>query len=142
MTHRLQPFDATLQKSDVWMRQMMEEMETQDPQVAYHGLRAGLHALRNRLIPSESAHLAAQLPLLIRGLYYENWDPDVTPEKIRTYETFIDRVTNELPPAPPIDPEITAQAVFHLLQRRVTQGEMDDVRDMLPAELEPLWSHV
>jgi uncharacterized protein (DUF2267 family) len=35
-----------------------------------------LHALRDRLPPEIAVHLSAQLPMLVRGIYYEGWKAD------------------------------------------------------------------
>jgi uncharacterized protein (DUF2267 family) len=46
---------------------------------SYSALRAVLHALRDRLTVAETAHLSAQLPMLIRGIYFKGWDPTKVP---------------------------------------------------------------
>ena len=140
VSERLRPFQTTLQKADDWMRFMMRELGTDNPQEAYHAMKAALHTLRDRLIPNECAHLAAQLPMLIRGLYFEGWDPDKTPTDVDTEEEFLQEISLRLQPGPPIDPHEAARAVFHLLQANVTAGEIKDVRDMLPKQLEKLWA--
>jgi len=48
-----------------------------------------LHAVRNRIGPENAAHLGAQLPMLIRGLYYEGWDPTGKPTKERHEAQFL-----------------------------------------------------
>lgn len=71
----LRVFDRTLQKTNLWLGDVMAELDTEDRHQAYSALRATLHALRDRLTVDEAAQLAAQLPLLVRGIYYENWRP-------------------------------------------------------------------
>lgn len=68
-------FGNTLQKTHLWLDDLMAELGWQDRHKAYLALRAVLHTLRDRLTVEEAAHLGAQLPMLIRGFYYEGWDP-------------------------------------------------------------------
>ena len=71
----LDVFDTTVQKTNVWLKDIMQELGWEDRHKAYMGLRTTLHALRDRLTPEEAAQFGAQLPMLIRGLYYEGWTP-------------------------------------------------------------------
>jgi len=63
---------------------------TQDKRYAYRALRAVMHAIRDRLTVDETAQLAAQLPELIRGIYYEGWDPSRTPASYHDSKSFLD----------------------------------------------------
>src|ERR1700730_15490584 len=62
----------------------------------YAALRAVLHALRDRLTVEEAAQFAAQLPMLVRGLYYTEWDPSRVPPK-RSNDEFLQRVRQAFP---------------------------------------------
>jgi uncharacterized protein (DUF2267 family) len=64
-------FETTLHKTNGWRKELLEELDWQDRHAAYLALRATLHALRDRLTVEEVAELGAQLPMLIRGFYYE-----------------------------------------------------------------------
>ena len=135
----LDVFDATVHKTNAWLKRLMEIGGWQDRHLAYVALRATLHALRDRLTVEETAQLAAQLPMLVRGFYYEGWDPTGAPARDRHQEAFLARIWRELPPGAPMDPEPVARAVFRLLSERVADGEIDDVRHVLPAEIRELW---
>src|SRR5205085_622817 len=82
---------------------------------AYHALRAVLHCLRDRLTVDEAAQLGDQLPMLVRGIYYEAWHPAGKPEKIRSREEFLAKIHTHFPKARPINPEDAARAVFQVL---------------------------
>jgi uncharacterized protein (DUF2267 family) len=135
----LELFDATLQKTDQWLGHLMRLLPTDDRHVAYLALRATLHALRDRLTVDEVAQLGAQLPMLIRGFYYEGWDPTGKPLSIRHREQFLDRITTELAFADDTDPEDIARAVFTLLVQRISDGEIEDVKHVLPVDIRDLW---
>jgi uncharacterized protein (DUF2267 family) len=136
----LEVFDTTLHKTNSWLKELMLELHWHDRRKAYLAMRATLHALRDRLTVEEVAQLAAQLPMLIRGFYYEGWDPTGKPLKIRDKEEFLGLVEQELRGSERIDPERVARAVFKVLSDRVTEGEIEDVKHLLPAEIRELWS--
>jgi uncharacterized protein (DUF2267 family) len=129
-----------LKKAEVWIGETAEELGWDDHDKAMHALRAVLHALRDRLPLHEAVHLGAQLPTVIRGLYYEGWVPRQTPPKVRTREEFLERVRRPFGPSErSIDPEALARAVFAVIARHVTEGEVSDVRHTLPKPIATLW---
>src|SRR5262249_32962204 len=132
-------FDATLQKTHTWLNQLMRLLPTDDERVAYHALRATLHALRDRLTVEEVAQLGAQLPMLVRGFYYEGWDPTGKPLRIRSREEFLNRIRLEFRDGGDDDAEVVARAVFTLLVQRIAEGEIEDVKHVLPADIRGLW---
>jgi uncharacterized protein (DUF2267 family) len=138
----LEVFDATVHKTNAWLKRLMDIQGWQDRHLAYLGLRATLHALRDRLTLEETAELAAQLPMLIRGFYYEGWDPTGKPVRERHREQFLARIERELPPGVAVHPESVARAVFRILSERLADGEIDDVRHILPSEIRDLWPDV
>jgi uncharacterized protein (DUF2267 family) len=101
---------------------------------SYAALRAVLHALRDRLTIDESAQLAAQLPMLIRGLYYDGWNPSRVPQKMGR-EEFLVRVRKEFPYDVKGGMEQLIQTVLHCLRHHVTEGEWEDIKASLPKEL-------
>jgi len=109
MTTGLDTFDRTVQESNLWLKDVMERLNTHDRHHAYSTLRAVLHALRDRIGPENAAHLGAQLPMLLRGLFYEGWDPTGKPTKERHENAFLAHIARELPRAADPD-EIEAGA--------------------------------
>jgi len=134
----IKAFDTTLQLTYAWLHELAEQMGTQDRHRAYHALWAVLHALRDRLTVEEVAALGAQLPLLVRGVYYEGWHPGNKPLKARR-EDFLAAIRAAFRDDPDVDPEEVIQAVFLLLSRHVTVGEIESVKHLLPAKLRSLW---
>lgn len=135
----LDVFDTTVQKTNTWLKDLMRVMEWTDRHKAYLALRTTLHALRDRLPLEEVAQLGAQLPMLVRGFYYEGWDPTAKPLKVRDRDEFLARIAQAFPGNPGDDPAHIARGVFTVLSDRVTEGEIEDVRRVLPEELRDLW---
>src|SRR5439155_19096467 len=96
----LEVFDRTIQETNIWLGEIADDLGP-DRQVAYRVLRAVLHALRDRLTVEQAAHLSAQLPMLIRGIYYESYQPAKTPNTARSRIEFRDAVRGELNNIPP-----------------------------------------
>ncbi len=137
-TTGLDVFDRTIHKTHIWLKELMDVLDCEDRQQAYVALRATLHALRDRLTIEEVAQLAAQLPMLIRGFYYEGWDPTGKPIKERNVDDFLTRIDQELGPSA-IDAEEAARGVFLVLANRISQGEIEDIEHVLPREIRDLW---
>jgi uncharacterized protein (DUF2267 family) len=114
-------------------------LDTDDRHVAYVALRGTLHALRDRLTVEEVAQLGAQLPMLIRGFYYEGWDPTGKPLKVRDREQFLARIAQEIRDTGQTDPARAASAVFRVLAARIAGGEIEDVKQVLPPDIRDLW---
>jgi uncharacterized protein (DUF2267 family) len=138
-TTGLDVFDTTVHKTNRWLNELMQGLGWRDRHKAYLALRATLHALRDRITVEEVAQLAAQLPMLVRGFYYEGWDPTDKPLKDRRREDFLVRIDAAFTQDDAVDPEHVARAVFALLARRVSEGEIEDVRHVLPTEIRKLW---
>lgn len=139
-TSGLRAIDHSVHTTNIWLNEIMEELHTEDRQDAWQALRAALHALRDRLSVDESAHFAAQLPLIVRGAYYESWRPAGKPEKIRDLQEFLAKVQAELPNEQlHRDPERVLRAVLRTVSQHVTGGELDEVKQSLPLEIRRLW---
>jgi uncharacterized protein (DUF2267 family) len=135
----LEAFDSTIQETNLWLKEIMDELGTTDKHKAYLVLRAVLQTLRDRLTVEEAADLGAQLPVLIKGVYYEGWKPGNKPTKIKHKEEFFERVRSYFRTEPDIDPQSLTQAIFRVLDKRITRGEIKDIKGILPEELRTLW---
>ena len=135
----LPAFDETLHNTNVWLKEVMERLGSDDRHRAYLALRAALHALRDRLPPEDAVHLGAQLPMLVRGFYYEGWKPSATPSADRMKDEFLEHIRDEFRHDPDADVEATATSVFAVLAERLTEGETRKVMHLLPAQIRELW---
>jgi uncharacterized protein (DUF2267 family) len=134
----LDAFDKTIQITNTWLGDIMED-HGPDRQVAWHVLSAVLHTLRDRLPVGLAAHLGAQLPLLVRGAYYDQFEPSKLPDKSRSLDEFLGKVKDELKFTRPIDSKEAVRSVFRVLSHYVDPGEVRKVRDSLPEEVRALW---
>lgn len=132
-------FDESLQKAHGWLQELELVAGLENQSQAYSVLRAVLHALRDRLAVNEAADLAAQLPMIIRGFYYEGWKPAATPTRVRTRQAFLDSIRPQTERIGGLDPAVAVGAVFTMLNHRISRGEIADIRHALPEELGGMW---
>lgn len=134
----LASFDTSIQTANVWLHDVMLRLGWIDQDKAYRGLRAVLHALRDRLSVNAVAHLGAQLPLVLRGMYYEGWHPAGKPLKEHRAE-FLSHIVEAFNFDSDADPERICRAVLGTLEKHVTAGEVENVKASLPNDLRELW---
>jgi uncharacterized protein (DUF2267 family) len=79
----------------------------------------------------ESAHLAAQLPMLVRGVYFRSWDPSKVPVKMHR-EDFLQRIALEFPFDAPGGMERLVETVVRALKLYSTEGEWEIIKSNLP----------
>jgi uncharacterized protein (DUF2267 family) len=134
----LDVFDKTIKTTNIWLDEIMAEIGP-DRQVAWHVLGAVLRTLRDRVPLELAAHFASQLPLLVRGLYYDQWRVLHEPLKLRTQDEFISHVQEGLHDTRPVNARNAAIAVFNVVSRHVPRGQCEKMRNSLPADIQVLW---
>lgn len=138
MTTGLDVFDTTVQQTNLWLKDLMVRIPTGDRHFAYQLLRGTLHAFRDRIGPENAVHFGAQLPMLIRGFYYEGWQINKTPTKTRHLDDFLGAI--ETSAGRDLGPDVKSKvkAVFAVIADKIDAREIEKLRKVLPAELQPL----
>ena len=132
--HTPDAFDTAVQKSNIWLRDIEAAGPLRDRFQAYAALRAVLHALRDCLPPNESAKLSAQLPLLLKGVFYDGWKYSAKPMRL-TREGFQAHMRRSLRDQEGLDPSIASRAVLAALYEHVSPQLVDAVRAVLPRDV-------
>lgn len=134
----LEVFDKTIQTTNVWLNEIMDRIGA-DRQVAWKVLGSVLHAIRDRLPVDLAAHLGSQLPLIVRGAYYDQFTPARQPSECDTPEEFAAGVAEGLRDTRLIDTDEAIRAVFSVLERHVSAGQLTKVRQALPRAIGMAW---
>jgi uncharacterized protein (DUF2267 family) len=136
----LEVFDKTLQTTHIWLDELMREL-IPDRQLAWHVLGAVLRALRDRLPLGVAVHLGSQLPLLVRGTYYEQWHaPGQTLDNPpRSLDEFLGPISKQLSGSRPVNVRKATGVVFQILSQHVDKGQIEKVRDCLPEQVRNIW---
>ncbi len=138
-THGLEALDHTVQLTHVWINALDERLRWNSKARAYRLLKSVLHALRDWLPHEEAADLAAQLPTLLRGAYYEQWRSATTPVKDRRRADFLARIDAAFAADPLADTAAAVTAAFDVLSEKISMGEVEDLRGSLPEEIRDVW---
>lgn len=136
----LSQFDETIHLTNIWLKEIMEETGCEDRHKAYRALRATLQTLRDRLTPDGAAHLSAQLPMLVRGMFFEGWHPARTPNSIRSINEFLAPIEAAFDRDDDLDGRTAAGATFRVMQRHISEGEIRHVIEALPRPVRELFS--
>ncbi|WP_454622095.1 DUF2267 domain-containing protein [Bradyrhizobium cenepequi] len=134
----LEVFDRTIHLTNSWLDEIMETLP-RDRQLAWHALGAVLRTIRDRVPIELAAHLGAQLPLMVRGTYYDRFRPSDAPQSWRSAEQFLSIITAELSSTRPVSATDAALAVFQVLNHYVDPGQVEKVRHALPEEVRAMW---
>ena len=137
----LEVFDKTLETTHIWLKEIMADLGP-DRHVAWKVLSVVLHKLRDRLPLGLAAHLGCQLPLLIRGVYYDQFEPAKLPTQCDNREQFVAEVAEWLTDTRPVDPDLAVRSVFGVLSRHVSEGQIAKVREALPRDLRQSWLEI
>lgn len=132
-------YARSTQSTQEWIREICDLADNENDQVAYQALRATLHALRDRIPVDATAHFAAQLPTMLRGIYYEGWDPSKTPKEIRNRDEFLGVIRDEYNYPVEVDLEYLSSAVFETINHQVSTDLARKTRHLLNEELRTLW---
>ena len=132
-------FDETLHATNTWLHEITARMGWEDRHKSYRLLRVSLHSLRDRLPVASAAKLAAQLPMLVRGMFYEGWRPSDVPKKIRSRDEFLADVRAAFSEDPAFDAEAAFREVVAVMRMHISEGEMEILRNAMPSQIRTLW---
>ena len=138
-TTGLEGIDHAVQLTHIWINEVDRRVAWGNKPRAYRLLKTVLHAVRDHLQVNEAVNLGAQLPTLLRGVYYDQWRPAMTPVKERDAASFLARIDHAFPGDPIDDTAAAVAAVLGLMSEKISAGEIADVRQSLPSALRALW---
>jgi uncharacterized protein (DUF2267 family) len=135
----LEIIDHAAQTTHEWVGELAGRLDWASKRSALRLLRVTMHQIRDHLQVDALAQFSAQLPLLIRGMFFEGWVPKRTPSKIRSADAFVSAIEDQLGDTDDYRGREDIVYVFLLLNARLSAGEIEDVRACLPADIRGLW---
>jgi uncharacterized protein (DUF2267 family) len=129
-------FDHVVHTANTWLNDVATALDTDDIRFTHRALRAWLHVLRDRLTVDSAAKFGAQLPELLRGIYYEGWDPSKTPIKYG-FDNYVLRFAQEARIATK-DVRSVISATTRALADHLSPGQLTEALAQLPADVRTL----
>jgi uncharacterized protein (DUF2267 family) len=126
-------FEHAVQRASVWLADVTAALGTPDRHYGLRVLRAWLHTMRDRLTVDAAAKFGQQLPELLRGTYYDGWEPNRVPQKYDASE-YVQRFSAEAV-VPASEVPGMAAAVTHVIAEHMSTGQVDQTLAELPADL-------
>lgn len=140
MINNVKAVQKTLSQTAEWIKELSEVYDFADENKSFALLRATLKALRDRITMEEALHLGSSLPALLRGYYFEGWDPSNGPKKDKTVAHFLTSVRSHLGGHEDIDLEMAVPEAMKLIFEKIDQGEAEQVKQNLPTEIQEFCS--
>ncbi|MBF6235028.1 DUF2267 domain-containing protein [Nocardia farcinica] len=136
MSDRHDPLAPAVHTANIWLRAVADGLGTDDRFFAHRVTRAWLHCVRDRLGVTSAARLSAQLPEILRGMYFEGWLPARVPVP-HGVDSFVRQFADEARVGDDEAGALTG-AVTGALAGLFSPGQLDHVLAVLPAELRGL----
>ncbi len=122
-------FARTCNKAQIWINEMQKELKRLEGDAIYHLLKAVLQSLRDQMSIHEAAHFSAQLPLILRGSFFEGWNPYVTQQGAQSKDDFVASVKERLGPigitTSELEPSILV--ALNVIKKHISAGEIKDL---------------
>lgn len=131
--------EQSLRDAQGWIHAVALRLKAGNGNLAVASLKATLHAIRDQLDRAAVIELGGKLPALLRGLYYEGWDPARAPQPAQTRQGFLSRIAHQSVRNPRIKPARAAKAALEVICERLPAPVMAPVIERLPVSLHELW---
>lgn len=135
----LEVIDHTVQLTHEWINELRDRLDWYSSRDALRLMRVTLAQVRDHITHEEIAQLSAQMPLLVRGMFFEGWTPAKTPVKDRSADTFIEMIEEQVSEVQEWRGAADITAVFEMLNARISAGEIANVKANLPKHIRALW---
>lgn len=139
MTRTIHVFERTTHEAHEWVNELAGRTGWTNEREVLRLLRTVLAKIRDHLPVNEMAQFSAQLPILLRGMFFEGWQAKLTPIHERHVADFVADVEDAIGNVIDYQGVTDIKAVFNVVNARISRGEVNDVRSCLPQELRDLW---
>jgi uncharacterized protein (DUF2267 family) len=134
-------FQKHTQRGSAFLNEIAQELGTPDIAHAGRVLTSVLHCLRDMITPQESLDLISQFPLYIKSIYVDGWKIPEKPNRLKKLEDFLMSVkgysaqTQERDFGDIANTQKEVEAVFRVIKKHISIGELKDIEAQLPSEI-------
>jgi uncharacterized protein (DUF2267 family) len=139
MPRTIHVFERTNHQAHEWVNDLAGRTGWGNEREVLRLLRTVLCKIRDHLPANEMAQFSAQLPIILRGMFFEGWQPKLTPVRERHAVDFVAAVNEKVGEVIDYQGVTDIKAVFNVINARISRGEVEDVRACLPQDLRDLW---
>lgn len=135
-------FEDYQKDAKTWLHQLCDYLGIDDEQKAARIFKAVLHAIRDRIPSGEAVHLAAQLPIIWKGIYFDGFTLHNNPVRIRNEEQWLEFIRSkdafaEQADFPTLDHVYYAfQDVMNFLRDHISEGQYNQIAQAIHSEIE------
>ncbi|MGE3610863.1 MAG: DUF2267 domain-containing protein [Bacteriovoracaceae bacterium] len=138
MVSNVKAIQKTVQEAAEWVHTLMEQCPLNENE-SFVLIRATLKAIRDRITKEEAIHFGAQLPAIFRGFYYEGFSLNSRQTKDSDAGDFLTSIRFHLGGHFEIHLQNEVPKVLKLISQRISEGEIEDVKNNLPREIQELF---
>jgi uncharacterized protein (DUF2267 family) len=138
MSAGIKPLDRSIQLTLEWLNEIQEEFKWPNKDRVYDATKAVLLATRDRLTIEEAHQFAAQIPMVMKGMFFDGYDPTDKPMLIRNRDKFLEHVRKHFGDRP-LDSENAVRTVAKVLRKKISEGQYEDVVGSMPKEIQKLY---
>ncbi|MFT4784740.1 MAG: hypothetical protein ACI9IV_002488 [Paracoccaceae bacterium] len=135
----LEVIDNSVHVTHEWINGLADTLGWASNRSTLRILLVTLHRIRDHLMPEEVAQLSAQLPLLIRGMYYEGWMPADCPIRERSTADFIAFFDAQMVGNQDYRGPEDVTCVMTFLNGRLGTEAIGDIRRSVPPAIRDIW---
>lgn len=135
MLREVKAIQKTIHQTSDWINDMMDTYDYDSENDAFVVLRATLKALRDRSSMEEALHLGNGIPALMRGFYFEGWEPAVAKKA-----DFYSSVKTHLGGHDEIDLEMAVPEALNVIFKHLDNNQIALVKQNLSEDFQGLWS--
>lgn len=134
-------FEKYANEGNHFIYEVMEALNTTNGPKAGRITRAVLHAIRDRIPPIDAIQLGQQLPMAIKGIYFDQYSITGKPVVIRNKKRFLNFIKDHDGVSANRDflsyEEVVdaLQAVFLVLENHISPGQVHQLRNLLHREI-------
>lgn len=136
---KVNSLNRSIQSTNMWLNDIQMELKWPDMERVYAATKAMLHTLRDCMIVEEVFHLSAQFPLLLKGVFFDGYDPTGKPLDVDNRNKFFAIIQDRFDKTSGLDGEVITRATLKVLYKRVGVGEMNDVMANMSDDIQGLF---
>lgn len=129
--------DTAVQKANLWLKDVQRFGRLRGKAQAYSALRSVLHAIRDCLPAGAATRFSAQMPLLVKGVFFDGWHLSAKPRRLDR-DAFVARLREALRGQEGLDPFLALESVVRALDLHLGRHELEKVQYILPRDVRAL----